>query len=742
MPSTKSERKEDDQPKANKENLFLKSSNVSASSNANETKQMQNNNCLLADGTHKIWNCPIFKNMNVSDRYAAVRKERLCYGCRGKGHAIKDCKVHPRGINRCTKKHNRLLHSENQMDEGSHAVNVSAATINQSNQVISFLQIVPVSVQSGGNRLTTYVFLDSGSTISFIDQSVKDQLQTKGTDVTLDIAGIHGTQDLRTEKVPITIKGLHSKVHPIEAFAHSSISLANAIYDYKERKNKFRHLNVLTNRTFKLMEVGIILGQDAYEIQRPLDYKIGTRSEPFAVLTELGWVVNGPTTGKKSQNICPFAFTEDVKVAENIQSWWDIETYASKINVVSQSKKEQQTQKFLESTTKFTGERYEVSMLWNETEPNLPNNYSLALDQLYSLERRFQRDPNLKELYQQSIDTDVEKRFVKILGKSEVKGTFGREWYLPHHPVLNPNKPGKVRRVCNAAAKYKDVCLHDKLFAETDLLHGLIGTIFRFREGPIALTTDIESMFLQVQVPERDKSCLRFLWRPTVNEPVQFYEYQRHVFGAKSSPTYAKYALKRVAIDNEDEFPIAAKLIQNNFYMDDFIESAKTPEEAVKVFKQLQHLLSKRGFELKKWITNSDVVTTAIPEDLRSISNTKQVELEPGKDGSSVPGLQCTIIDDSLQVCRGTSKEVETSITQSKILSLVSSVFDPLGLFAPFSVHMRRLLKSIWTKNGQHWDKSVEPNEEEEFLKWKDQIPEVTETSIDRRYFSTVKDKW
>ena len=72
------------------------------------------------------------------------------------------------------------------------------------------------------------------------------------------------------------------------------------------------------------MEVGIILGQDAYEIQRPLDYKVGTRSEPFAVLTELGWVVSGPMTGKKSQMVCHFAFTEDVKVAENIQSWWDI----------------------------------------------------------------------------------------------------------------------------------------------------------------------------------------------------------------------------------------------------------------------------------------------------------------------------------------------------------------------------------------------------------------------------------
>ena len=143
--------------------------------------------------------------------------------------------------------------------------------------------------------------------------------------------------------------------------------------------------------------------------------------------------------------------------------------------------------------------------------------------------------------------------------------------------------------------------------------------------------------------------------------------------------------------------------------MDDFIKSIETPEEAIKVFKQLQPLLSKHGFELKKWITNSEVVANAIPEDLRSISKTKQVEVEPSQEGSSITGrLQVevepnqegwTITDDSLQVCRGTSKEVETPITQRKILSLVFSVFDPLGLFAPFSVHMRRLLKSIWTKN-------------------------------------------
>ena len=100
-----------------------------------------------------------------------------------------------------------------------------------------------------------------------------------------------------------------------------------------------------------------------------------------------------------------------------------------------------------------------------------------------------------------------------------------------------------------------------------------------------------------------------------------------------------------------------------------------------------------------------------------------------------------TVIDDSLQVCRGTNKEVEAPITQRKSLSLVSSLFNTIGLFARFSVQMRRLLKGIWTKNGQHWDNEIEPDDEAEFLRWKEQLPIVAETSIDRIYFNGERDK-
>ena len=164
---------------------------------------------------------------------------------------------------------------------GNHAVNVSAATRNQSNEVTSFLQIIPVSIQSSDNRL----------------------------------------------------------------------------------EQSFNQLRFPPNKSFNLMEVGITQWQEAYELQRPLYYRIGTRREHLVVQREPEWVVSGHMTRKGRENDCHFAFTKDMTLDANIQTWWDIELYTLKINVVSQSMKEMQAQKLIESTTKFTSERLEVGML-------------------------------------------------------------------------------------------------------------------------------------------------------------------------------------------------------------------------------------------------------------------------------------------------------------------------------------------------------------------------------------------
>ena len=127
------------------------------------------------------------------------------------------------------------------------------------------------------------------------------------------------------------------------------------------------------------------------------------------------------------------------------------------------------------------------------------------MGQLKSLERRLQKEETLKKRYQETIDTDVNAGYVRKVDQAELNETKDKlQWYLPHHPVRNPHKPEKVRRVCNAAAKYQGLALNDKFLPGPDLLQSLIGIIFRFREHQIALSADIEAMFLQVAVPSDD----------------------------------------------------------------------------------------------------------------------------------------------------------------------------------------------------------------------------------------------
>ena len=201
----------------------------------------------------------------------------------------------------------------------------------------------------------------------------------------------------------------------------------------------------------------------------------------------------------------------------------------------------------LKATTKFDGERYEVGLLWKNAKPQLPNNYKSAVSQLKSLERRLEKDENLKQRYKETFVVDVQKGFVRILDEAELENTKrDLQWYVSHLPVLNPNKPDKVRRVCIAASKFGGVSLKDNLMAGPDLLQSLIRIVFRFREKQIELTADVEAMFLQVKVPPADCNVLNFLWRESNTEPISVYEYGRHIFGTQSSPTCANYALQQV----------------------------------------------------------------------------------------------------------------------------------------------------------------------------------------------------
>ena len=132
--------------------------------------------------------------------------------------------------------------------------------------------------------------------------------------------------------------------------------------------------------------------------------------------------------------------------------------------------------------------------------------------------------------------------------------------------------------------------------------------ILRFRVNDVAVTADIKRMFQQVFVAPEDRGALCYLWWPNgdLSKGTKTYQMLVHIFGAKSSPSVAGYALRKTAKDNEKDFSQeAVDAVLKDFYVDDLLKSFADSERAVQVSKQLQELLARGGFELTKRISNS-----------------------------------------------------------------------------------------------------------------------------------------
>ena len=308
------------------------------------------------------------------------------------------------------------------------------------------------------------------------------------------------------------------------------------------------------------------------------------------------------------------------------------------------------------------------------------------------------------------------------------------EWYLPHHPVVNPNKPGKVRRVLNGAAKFHGASLNKSLLTGPDLLQNLIYVLLRFRQHPFAVSADIEGMFLQVEVLPCDQPSLRFLWREDPTSNVVVHQYTRHIFGAKDSPTCANYALERTARDNAKEYPEAAKAVPENFYMDNYLDSVESPERALIRLKELVHLFHLGGFKLTKFVSNVPDLADRI--DGSAQSTEPKVIVSSKEESMHVLGLKWDHNNDTLVVSRGAYSTITKSLTQRLVLSLVSKFYDPIGLVAPFTVGARLILKDIWRVNGQSWDDELPKDTFDRFLARCIELPRLAEITIPRSFFS------
>ena len=524
----------------------------------------------------------------------------------------------------------------------------------------------------------------------------------------------------------------------VRPYVRETLNVGSDIIDVKSMQETYPHLAVLDHIRYSYREIEMIIGQDVYYATRPLEYfSADEKCSPFAVRLPIGWVLSGPLPSSSSLvSTCFKANVEqDYELACQIKSLYDMESCGAYKQFDPRSAADARAQEILETTTFHNGQRYNVCMLWADDNIQLPNNYFSSLVQHKSLENWLSRDTSLNENYANAIRENLEKGYLNTVPDAhKVEQRSDNECYLRHHPVINPNKPGKVRRLLNAAAKFHGTSLNKSLLTGPDLLQNLIHVLLRFRQHQFAVSTDTEGMFLQVGVPDFERPSLRFLWQEDLTTKVVVYQYTRHILGAKDLPTCANYALQCTARDSVSQYPEATKAVLENLNIDDYLDSVESHEKALKRSKELVHLLHLGGFKLNKFVSNVPNLADRI--DGSPQSTEPKVIASSKKDSSHVLGLKWDYNNGTLVVSRDTSSTVTRSLTQRLVLSLVSKVFDSIGLVAPFTVGARLLLKDIWRVSGKHWDGVLAKDTVERFLERSVELPKLAEITITRSYFS------
>ncbi|XP_068684500.1 uncharacterized protein [Montipora foliosa] len=170
----------------------------------------------------------------------------------------------------------------------------------------------------------------------------------------------------------------------------------------------------------------------------------------------------------------------------------------------------------------------------------------------------------------------------------------------------------------------------------------------------------------------------------------------------------ANYVLRKATLDNRQDVAFSAdtiKSVEKNFYVDDFLKSVCDETTAVRMFREMISLLARGGFRLTKWISSSREVLSQIPPQEKASPsvdlNFDELPIE------RTFGLKWNTEKD----CFRFSVYSHQTLESTGVLSRLSTVFDPLGVIAPYMLPAKCPVQSLWRKN-KDWDEPLDDGDQ------------------------------
>lgn len=202
-------------------------------------------------------------------------------------------------------------------------------------------------------------------------------------------------------------------------------------------------------------------------------------------------------------------------------------------------------------------------MPWKQDRPQLQSNRQMAEKRIHSVEKKLMQDKSLAHAYQSTIGDYIRKGYIREVPEMEPKPAS--EWFLPHFPVVRPEKSTtKVRIVFDGLAQQDGKSLNTESLPGPKLQSDIVDILVRFRKEPFALVGDVRKMYHQLILRPVDRPLHRFLYRKLdCDDSPRVFEFQRFIFGGCYCPFCVLYVWQKHAEFNMKMYPLGAEQLWN-----------------------------------------------------------------------------------------------------------------------------------------------------------------------------------
>ena len=172
------------------------------------------------------------------------------------------------------------------------------------------------------------------------------------------------------------------------------------------------------------------------------------------------------------------------------------------------------------------------------------------------------------------------------------------------------------------------------------------------------------------------------------------------MYGTATAPYLAIRSINFIADEYSAQYPLGAEVIKSSFYVDDLLCGADSIDKLSQIKTEITEVLGRGGFKLDKWHSNH--------KDFMDDKTTKNISLDEGAVTSDL-GIKLDQLEDTLLFSFNPKQGNTSSVTKRIILSIASSLFDPLGLVSPIIITAKIILQELWLLKLA-WDESVPQN--------------------------------